>query len=132
MIPIFMRASWVTAGAKASRGASVRRQDDVVVTRARQSVRPDTQPRVVLVARALPHEDAMTITSRLAGLFLVALPLSVAAGCVTPEPLVRLKSMATDAVWIAGRSVETQEKGGVRVAAAFDHQDAGRIAFRVE
>jgi len=73
----------------------------------------------------------MTITSRLAGLILAALPLA-AAGCATPEPVVRLQSMATNATWIAGRSVEAKEMGGVRVAAAFDHQDAGRIAFRVE
>ncbi len=74
----------------------------------------------------------MTLTARLAGLLLVALPGALTAGCVTPEPLVRLRSMATDATWIAGRSVEAREKGGVRIAAAFDHQDEGRIAFRVE
>jgi hypothetical protein len=74
----------------------------------------------------------MTPTVRLAGTVLLGLPLVLAAGCVTAEPIVRLEPMATNAVWAAGRYVEAQEKGGVQVAAAFDHRDADRIAFRVE
>jgi len=70
----------------------------------------------------------MTLTLRLTALAAAAL----AAGCATPEPLVRLESAGSHATWIAGRSVEVQERNGVRVAAAFDHQDASQVVFRVE
>jgi hypothetical protein len=63
------------------------------------------------------------------GLVLAAL---VPVGCATPTPVVRLSPMTPGAVWVAGRSVEAQQRQGVRVAAAFDHQDGEAIVFRVE
>ena len=56
----------------------------------------------------------------------------VLSGCVTAQPVVRLSPRAPDAVWVAGRSVVTYQQGGVRVAAAFDHQDGESLAFRIE
>jgi hypothetical protein len=62
-------------------------------------------------------------------------PLAVAfvfTGCVTPLPVVRLSPRTPDAIWVAGRSVVTYQQGGIRAAAAFDHQDGDTVAFRVE
>jgi hypothetical protein len=56
----------------------------------------------------------------------------VFAGCVTPLPVVRLSPRTPDTIWVAGRSVVTYQEGGVRAAAAFDHQDGETVAIRVE
>jgi hypothetical protein len=56
----------------------------------------------------------------------------VATGCATPLPVIRLSPRSPDAIWVAGRSVLTYQQGGVRAAAAFDHQDGETVAFRVE
>ena len=72
------------------------------------------------------------MASRLAGLSLVALPLALVAGCVTPAPSVHLETVASNATWVGGRLVEAQERDGVRVASTFDHHGDGRLAFRVE
>jgi hypothetical protein len=53
-------------------------------------------------------------------------------GCATPAPIVRLYPSTPGVVWVAGRAAVTREQGGVRVAAAFDHQDGLNLGFRVE
>jgi hypothetical protein len=53
-------------------------------------------------------------------------------GCATPAPLVRLYPSSSQVVWVAGRAAVTREQDGVRVAAAFDHQDGLNLGFRVE
>lgn len=64
------------------------------------------------------------------GLGLMALGL--VAACATASPVVRLQPQGTDVVWVAGRAVLASARDGIRVAAAFDHQDGQAIAFRVE
>jgi len=54
------------------------------------------------------------------------------AGCVTPQPIVRLYPEGKDAIWRAGRGMQVQQKDGFLVAAAFDYQHDDRLAFRVE
>jgi hypothetical protein len=49
-----------------------------------------------------------------------------------PTPVVRLRPIDPNVVWVAGRAVVAQERGGVRVAAAFDHQARAALGFRVE
>jgi len=56
----------------------------------------------------------------------------VAVGCATPLPLVRLNPDAPDIVWVGGRASVQKETTGVRVAAAFEHQDGSNLALRVE
>jgi len=56
----------------------------------------------------------------------------VAIGCATPMPLVRLKPDAPDVVWVGGRASVQKDTTGVRVAAAFEHQDGSNLALRVE
>jgi hypothetical protein len=56
----------------------------------------------------------------------------VTVGCATPMPLVRLNPDARDVVWVGGRASVQQETTGVRVAAAFEHQDGSNLALRVE
>lgn len=53
-------------------------------------------------------------------------------GCATPGPIVRLAPAGGDVTWIAGRAVLSQEQAGIRVAAAFEHQDGQMLALRVE
>ena len=53
-------------------------------------------------------------------------------GCATPMPLVRLKPDTPDIVWVGGRASVQKETTGVRVAAAFEHQDGPNFALRVE
>jgi hypothetical protein len=65
--------------------------------------------------------------------FLASIVFGVSlAGCATPGPVVRLAPAGGDVTWVAGRAVLSQEKSGVRVAAAFEHQDGGMLAVRVE
>jgi hypothetical protein len=54
------------------------------------------------------------------------------AGCATPGPLVRLTPASPTVVWVAGRASVAQEEAGIRVAAAFDHQDGPTFGMRVE
>jgi hypothetical protein len=56
----------------------------------------------------------------------------LAVGCATPMPLVRLKPDAPDVVWVGGRASVQKDTTGVRVAAAFEHQDGSNLALRVE
>jgi hypothetical protein len=58
--------------------------------------------------------------------------IGVMAGCATALPIVRLQPHGSDVVWVSGRAVVTSARDGIRVAAAFDHQDREAIAFRVE
>ncbi len=53
-------------------------------------------------------------------------------GCATPMPLVRLNPDAPDVVWVGGRASVQRDTTGVRVAAAFEHQDGSNLALRVE
>jgi hypothetical protein len=53
-------------------------------------------------------------------------------GCATPAPLVRLNPDANDIIWVGGRASVQKEETGVRVAAAFEHQDGPTLALRVE
>jgi hypothetical protein len=56
-----------------------------------------------------------------------------AAGCAVPQPIVRLEPRtAAHVVWVSGRAVLEKEKEGVRVAAAFEHQDGKTLGVRVE
>jgi hypothetical protein len=67
--------------------------------------------------------------------FPTAAPFVIVAaltGCATPSPLVRLYPRSPDVVWAAGRASVTREQAGVRVAAAFDHQDGPNLGMRVE
>jgi len=56
----------------------------------------------------------------------------VLLGCATPQPLVRLTPASQPVVWVAGRATLMAEKDGVRVAAAFEHQDGSLLGLRVE
>lgn len=53
-------------------------------------------------------------------------------GCATPGPVVRLHPRGDDVAWVAGRGVLAREQVGIRVAAAFDHQDGDRLGLRLE
>jgi hypothetical protein len=53
-------------------------------------------------------------------------------GCATPGPLVSLALAQGAVVWVAGRAVVAKEQTGVRVAAAFEHQDGVTLGLRVE
>jgi hypothetical protein len=64
--------------------------------------------------------------------FIGALPLWLAAGCVTPGPLVRLAPTDPGMVWAAGRAVVSKEDTGVRVAVAFEHQADDVLALQVD
>ena len=54
------------------------------------------------------------------------------AGCATPRPVVRLAPAGGEVTWVAGRAVLSKQQSGVRVAAAFEHQDGDTLAVRVE
>src|SRR6516162_9091223 len=55
------------------------------------------------------------------------------AGCATPGPIVRLDPRTPDrVVWVAGRAVLETEQAGVRVAAAFEHQESAGLGVRIE
>jgi hypothetical protein len=56
----------------------------------------------------------------------------IAAGCAIPQPLVRLNPDAAGVVWVAGRASVQQAQDGIRVAAAFEHQDGKMLALRLE
>jgi len=56
----------------------------------------------------------------------------VVIGCATPMSLVRLDPDAPDVVWVRGRASVQKDTDGVRVAAAFEHQDGSTLALRVE
>jgi hypothetical protein len=56
----------------------------------------------------------------------------VVVGCATPMPLVRLNPDTRDVIWVAGRASVQKDTTGVRVAAAFEHQDGSNLALRVE
>jgi hypothetical protein len=53
-------------------------------------------------------------------------------GCATPGPVVRLNPPGDDVAWVAGRGVLARDQAGIRVAAAFDHQDGDRLGVRIE
>jgi hypothetical protein len=57
---------------------------------------------------------------------------ALAVGCATPGPLVRLAPVSPDVLWVSGRASVAQEQEGIRVAAAFDHQDGPTLGLRVE
>jgi len=61
---------------------------------------------------------------------LVAMGFEV--GCATPGPIVRLVPTSSDVVWVSGRASMVKEEGGIRVAAAFEHQDGENLGLRVE
>lgn len=83
------------------------------------------------MARALLDGDGMCASPRL--VLLVITVAASAVGCATPQPLVRLDPRGTkDVVWVAGRAVVAKERGGVRVATAFEVQDGSMLALRLE
>src|SRR5262245_38873111 len=53
-------------------------------------------------------------------------------GCATPAPLYRLDPRTADVVWVGGRASLQQERDGVRVAVAFEHQQGDHLVLRVE
>ncbi|HVV53149.1 MAG TPA: hypothetical protein VHO06_26060, partial [Polyangia bacterium] len=61
-----------------------------------------------------------------------SLAIVALAGCATPAPLVRLNPDAADVIWVGGRASVQRMETGVRVAAAFEHQDGRALAVRVE
>lgn len=69
---------------------------------------------------------------RLLGPVATAVALLAFIGCATPQPLVRLTTADAPVVWVAGRAALTVEEDGIRVAAAFDHQDGALLGLRVE
>jgi hypothetical protein len=55
-----------------------------------------------------------------------------AMGCAVAAPVVRLEPQNEGFAWREGRAVIRQERAGLVVAAAFDHQREDAVAFRVE
>ena len=53
-------------------------------------------------------------------------------GCATPAPIYRLDPRAPDVIWVGGRASVLQERGGIRVATAFERQQGDSLALRVE
>jgi len=53
-------------------------------------------------------------------------------GCATPAPIYRLDPRAADVIWVGGRASVQQERGGIRVATAFERQQGDSLALRVE
>ena len=53
-------------------------------------------------------------------------------GCATPAPIVRLNPDSANVFWVSGRPSVAMDNAGVRVAAAFEHQDGGNLSLRVE
>lgn len=53
-------------------------------------------------------------------------------GCATPAPIYRLDPRAPDVIWVGGRASVQQERGGIRVATAFERQQGDSLALRVE
>jgi hypothetical protein len=53
-------------------------------------------------------------------------------GCATPAPIYRLEPRSPDVIWVGGRASVQQEKGGIRVATAFERQQGATLALRVE
>src|SRR6185295_15091839 len=53
-------------------------------------------------------------------------------GCVTSRPNVSLRAHDPAAVWIDGRAVVAKENDGVRVTAAFAHQDRRLLAVQLQ
>jgi hypothetical protein len=50
-----------------------------------------------------------------------------------PAPIVRLEPRsASSVVWVSGRAVLEKERAGVRVAAAFEHQEGNSLSVRLE
>jgi hypothetical protein len=60
-----------------------------------------------------------------------ALPTLFAVGCVTPT-IVSLQPRDPGTIWIAGREVVSKEDTGVRVAVAFERENASTLAIGVE
>jgi hypothetical protein len=64
---------------------------------------------------------------------LMAVVFAALAGCATPGPIVRLDPRShQDITWIGGRASMTQERVGIRVATAFEHQDGDALGVRLE
>jgi hypothetical protein len=61
----------------------------------------------------------------------VWLSVAAAAGCAAPGPAVRLVPVGAHLTWMSGRPALTKEAGGVKVVAAFDHQEGDRLALHV-
>lgn len=75
----------------------------------------------------------MLRTARLEIASIAAIVGGMSLGCATPGPVVRLDPQLTsDVTWVAGRAVLAKEQSGVRVAAAFEHQDGQRLVLRIE
>jgi hypothetical protein len=53
-------------------------------------------------------------------------------GCATPSPVYRLEPLSNDVTWVNGRAALQQERGGIRVATSFEHQDGDRLEVRIE
>jgi hypothetical protein len=54
-------------------------------------------------------------------------------GCAMPQPIYRLEPRAApDVIWVGGRASVQQERGGIRVATAFERQQGDALALRVE
>jgi hypothetical protein len=67
----------------------------------------------------------------LAPLLAICTALTVAA-CAAPAPLVGLRPLGADVVWISGRASVQKVANGIEVATAFEHHDGDNLAVRVE
>lgn len=69
----------------------------------------------------------------LLGLSLLAVVMALTVvGCATPAPLVSLRPVDSEVIWVAGRASVQKEAEDVRVATAFENQDGEMLAIRVE
>jgi hypothetical protein len=63
----------------------------------------------------------------------LALALALtAAGCVAPEPVLRMTPLSENVLWLRGTAAFLKENSVGRVAMAFDRQEGQMVAFHVE
>jgi hypothetical protein len=100
---------------------------DLPVGEAGHAIRPTGRGTTVA------KRQLMNQSLSLGKLWLLSFVLAGASiGCATPGPLVTLAPANAAVVWVAGRASVSKENAGVRVAAAFEHQDGDTLGLRVE
>jgi hypothetical protein len=62
----------------------------------------------------------------------LALVTAILGGCVSAQPVLRLRPRGDDSVWVGGTAVVSKMGVNVRVATAFARDYDGRVGFRVE